>query len=147
MLHKFRDVSLGAGFGFLLLAALVPTLSPLLADVEGYFFPVVKDVKVTSVRDVPGGVSIKVTFNKVRDCPDFIGVSWYSIGSDGALRRAILRFPNAEDDSDQGRTTGVHVDDGWFLGMTREQLQNSQAIARHRCHVLWPTTTHFYPPR
>lgn len=129
----------------LFLMAVIPPLSPILADFEGRLMPVTKDLAVEDFRHDAAGVYFKATFDKVREC-EYLGLVWYRVLSDGRKERVVIRFPRAaNDDSDRTRAEGVQRTGEWFLAMTPQEFETSYAEVRHRCHPLWSTVTVFYP--
>lgn len=126
--------------GLLFLWILVIT-HPLYPRLEGYLFPVVEGVQLTSVELSPKNFQktrVEGTFQRNRDCA-YIRLDWY-IGTieDGALV-PIEFLAGAKD-----RDTGLEEFGPWDIAMTPTQFKKSEAIAVHRCHPFWLTETIFW---
>ena len=144
-MFRLLENTLGMGFIGLLALALTPAFAPMLSKWEGEILPVIRDVSLYDIRPDMDGTYFKTSFDKVRDC-EFIGLVWYRNDGSGVSERVPIRFPVEEgDQSDRSRAEGKQRTGEWFLRMRSDELKDSFAEVRHRCHILWTTKTQFYP--
>lgn len=145
MAHK-ADKHLGTLLSLPVLFMLVamgfaPLFFPTLAQYEGSFFPVVKNVQVVERENTPTGLIVDVHFDKVRSC-EFLGVSWYDSFGD---RAPIIFDLNDEGNLPLSRPVMDDQNAGPWKLIGVDRLDGSVAITSHRCHPLWITFTRFYP--
>lgn len=124
----------------LLMIISIPVVFPLMAKVEGYFYPVVSYLEIVEEAPESGrdAVVFTVRFNKVRKC-DFLGINWY-LGNE----RLRLEFSPQADLTPPTRLPGEQGAGPWRLIGTK-RLQGTRAVVLHRCHPLWTTYTNLYP--
>lgn len=99
-------------------------------------FPVVKDFKITSQKEMPtGGLVIEGTMEKIRDCK-FTEVTAYT--SEG--RQVHVNF--LDKPSQNPTTTRAVRIQAWGPWEVYSGKSQSVALyARHNCHVFWSQTT------
>lgn len=111
--------------------------------IEGRFFPVVKDVRVTRIDAAENGRSrIWGQFNLTRAGCDFHDVEWELVGA----KRSVLASVEFEEGAKE-RGDGLQEFGSWLVQLTPDQLkERSRAIVYHECPWRWwRTETHFYP--
>lgn len=131
-----------SGTSMLLWASLlaIPLLWPYARTIEGRMLPVVEDFTVLSSETVPEGVELRVRFNKVRDC-EFRGLVWMLGEAALPVRFEIAARGNWP----LSRVIGWQTAGPWTIGNVTA-LEGTVGVVIHRCHPLWLTQTHLYPP-
>lgn len=109
-------------------------------QVEGFLFPVATNTTITKVEQ-DGKTSSRVwgTFRKRRDC-SFSGIEW-RFNTGGRFTVAPVIF----EEGTRSRPRGWEDFGAWLVGLTPEQIEQSQVVVFHECHSLWRTQTRFYP--
>lgn len=119
---------------------IVLQLGPL---VETSLFPVVSKAQLTSIvptADGKGSV-IQVQFTRLRNC-EYLGLAWYQLTMEGGA----VRVPISIGQPLQPAIKQVVTSGPWVIPIPPSQLHDhSYAVVFHRCHVLWLSTTNFYP--
>lgn len=116
----------------------LPLLFNLSHWAETTFRPVIVDPHVTYEPLPDGGVSVKLSYTKVRDC-EFLGISWYR----GPVR---LIVDDSVDKNFMPRSSlpGPVVRGPWVV-QGIEMLEGTRAAIWHKCHPLWPLYNRLYP--
>lgn len=121
--------------------AIVVSMNAWGGQIEGRFFPVVKNATISRVVD--DGVISRFygDFEKARDCTfDRLELYWH----DGNGNE--VRVPVAFKDGPIIRRKGLQPFGPWEVALPRSELiGNSEIKVFHVCHSLWKTETHFYP--
>lgn len=119
--------------------ALTPAVFSVGPLVETRLFPVVNQTKIFDEKVNKTGVEFHLEFHKRRQC-EFLGLAWYA----GPTRFPVRFEPDATmPPQSLTRPIGFHRDGPWqVLGLW--SLEQTRAIAMHRCHPLWITITEFY---
>jgi hypothetical protein len=137
---------------------IVALLAPLLAVIivissiaigqayEGRIWPVITDVRITSIEAVEGGSLVTFEFDKVRGC-SYVGMEWYRGEQATGFSRARLDLrPQGLVPTGASRPQGVQSAGPWFIGLPPDEVHNNSfALIHYRCHPLYDTTTLFYP--
>lgn len=114
-------------------------LTPVFSQIEGRFFPVAKDYKLTIHQGNDYRSVISGNFNKVRAC-DLIRIEWW------ATKDGVDTHTHSHRLGTIAYGLGQHSGSKWTVELSPRQLRNNAyAIAYHRCHPFWPTVTKFYP--
>ena len=131
-------ITLSALSGFMLYALFV-TYAPI---IEGKFFPVVKNTKITIVVQE----SLRTTIitgesYRIRDC-DFRGLEIYKEGVSGGASLVPLEILEPT----KTRGLGLFTFGPWRVGLTADEIASlGYSIAYHRCHPFYLTQSRFYP--
>jgi hypothetical protein len=104
--------------------------------VETSFFPVVKDVEITSAipSSYKSGISVYLKFTKVRSC-EFLKVLWYDKGGNVvpvSFSTNVGTRPPSENEVGP-----------WHVSIP--ELEGSTLYVQHQCHPLWTQFTKMYP--
>lgn len=117
---------------------------PVLGEIEGRVFPVVRDFRVTHIDAEPVSVRMAGTINKVRGC-EYISLTAY-IGRQYSLmtlrERLDIVFHDQPADLSDTRLPGLQAWGIWEV--IRPAFVNGPDVwieVRHRCHALWETVT------
>lgn len=113
---------------------------------EGSYFPVVDNVRLTSVTDTnAGNTIISGSFTKLRNCR-FLGIRWFYGKED-----ASVLVPSEFHSPPKIRTTGEQEFSNLEVELdSHEVLTNSYAYVYHECRPYWllgeslPTRTLFF---
>lgn len=119
--------------------AMTPTILTVGPIAERLLLPVTDGAEIFGERRYEEGVSFHVRFRKLRDCR-FLGLSWYvgqtqlpfDFGPPRPMMAPTATFPTGPQEAGPWRIWGVAT------------VEGLTAIAVHRCHRLWTTTTRFY---
>lgn len=121
----------------LLIAILLPLYGPLMPPLEGALLPVTTKVHFINVRPTDGGLIVRMSYVKMRDC-QILGVSMDKndvpiefepvVGSVDALAT---------------RGTGPQISREWFVGS--DDLDGVRLRWIHRCNPFWQVVTVAYP--
>ncbi|QYX56699.1 hypothetical protein K1T73_16960 [Roseovarius sp. SCSIO 43702] len=117
--------------------ALTPAIFAVGPWIESRAFPVTRDTVIRQPHTTGAGVSLFVSFRKVRQC-EFLSLAWYR----GPVRHIVDFEPTAEQ-APRTRPSGEQLAGPWLI-RDLASLSGSRAIAYHRCHPLWITVTEFY---
>lgn len=119
----------------LLFFVLLPIYGPLMPVIEGQFLPVTSKVVFKNVTPVEGGLSVRMQFEKLRDC-EFLGVT--------ADRDGIsVDFEPINGGLPITLPAGDRLSRPWLLGST--DLEGIRLRFTHRCGPWWITVTVGYP--
>lgn len=116
--------------------------------VEASTWPVISKLELTAIEaDEEGNVIVRARFNKYRQC-EYVGLSWQrrlASGETESMAYKLRLDPN--DTGSPNRPLGVQRAGPWLIyNVTPQEVVNSTfAEVTHRCHVLWNTTTRWYP--
>lgn len=121
----------------LLITAMIPIYGPLIPPIEGALWPVTTKVAFIDARPVDGGMAVRMSYTKLRDC-EIIGVSMD--------RKTIpVEFDPIDGSTAKltTRGTGPQISREWFVGS--DSLDDLRLRFIHRCNPLWLTVTVAYP--
>ena len=132
-------------FGFWTLIGMVlwPVMVTIGPTMEGRFFPVIENSQITRVVEQQDGKASNVwgRSDKVRECT-FLSLEWYY--TTGPNSNVLVPVDILEPSKVRGG--GWFSFGPWKVHLRRDQIRKeSFAIAKHRCHLLWVTETHFWP--
>lgn len=112
--------------------------------VEGRFFPVVTDYKISDLREEANhGISFIPTFRKVRDC-GYYGVSWFAPDANGNLVRIQVAPMDRDPTAPQTGPMGKRAGDRMAL-YPPEGATDVLAVMSHDCGMIWQTRTQVGP--
>ena len=107
--------------------------------IEGRYFPVLEDYRLTAVREVSGGgYSFRPIFEKTRDC-DYYGAAWFAQDRTGNLTRIQLAR-NADPGPPETGPTGNRVGNRVTL-FPPPGTTAVFGINHHQCNLPWQTRT------
>jgi hypothetical protein len=113
----------------------VVMLTPVMPTADGMFFPVTSKVEFLDIKPVEGGLSVRMKFNKLRDC-EFLGVT---IDREGVG----IDFEPLIGGEPMTLPTGQRISRPWFIGTTN--IDGIRLRWVHRCVIWWNTVTQGYP--
>jgi hypothetical protein len=118
--------------------------APVLGEIEGQIFPVVRDFTINQLHANERSVGIAGHMRKVRGC-QYLGLTAY-VGNDynrlAPRERLGLTFRDQPEDVLASRLPGRQAWGPWEIARPdRVDGPDVWVIARHRCHALWETTT------
>lgn len=121
----------------LLFLAMIPIWGPLTPPLEGQLLPVTTKVKFINTRPVEGGVILRMSYEKMRDC-QILGVSMDKNG-------VPIEFEPVAGSLDvlTTRGTGPQISREWFAGT--DKLDDVRLRWVHRCNPLFTTVTLAFP--
>jgi hypothetical protein len=118
---------------FVILAVVM--LMPIMPTADGLLFPVTSKVEFVDIRPVEGGMSVRMKFNKLRDC-EYLGVT---IDRDGVG----IDFEPISGGEPMTLPTGQRLSRPWFVGTGN--LDGIRLRWVHRCVIWFNTVTQGYP--
>lgn len=137
--------ALAVMWGGLVAAVLYLSIVLLGPGLEGRFFPVMTDYRVTefSVHPEDGSITFRPRFTKVRDCVNY-GSSWFAVDAEGNYTRVQLNSAAA---------TPVPIATGPLgrrVGNPQQLAPPKGAVAflgtlEHDCGLVWHTRTQVGP--
>lgn len=121
----------------LLFFAMLPIWGPLMPPLEGALFPVTTKVKFVNVKAVEGGLVLRMSYVKLRDC-QILGVSMDKNG-------VPIEFEPVAGSVDvlTTRGTGSQISREWFVGT--DDVSDVRLRWAHRCNPFWIVVTIAYP--
>lgn len=119
-------------------AVSLPVFLPKFSQIEGRILPVTTQLQIVSQAVIEDGVTIYVSFEKLRQC-DFLGLVWY----EGSRRLTVDFAPDAAQ-THPTRPVGLQVAGPWLIKGVSD-LEGTEAFTFHRCNDWWTTVTSVYP--
>ena len=122
----------------LLILGMTPLVAPMMPQIDGHLFPVTSKVQFVNVKEVEGGLTVQMQYEKLRDC-EYLGTTLTS--SDGLP----IPFAPAAVNASQPDTkaTGQQLSRRWLVGAS--SLEGVRLRWVHRCQPFWITITDAYP--
>jgi len=121
----------------MLLLAMIPIWGPLLPPLEGQLLPVTSKVKFIEQMPVEGGLNVRMSYQKLRDC-QILGVSMDKNGVPIEFEPVVGSI-----DTLVTRGTGPQISRLWFVG--NDNVDDVRLRWIHRCGPWWTTVTVAYP--
>ena len=121
----------------LLVLSMLPAWGPLLPPLEGAILPVTTKVKFINVKPVDGGLAVRMSYQKLRDC-QILGVSMDK-------NNVPIEFEPLVGSVDTLVTkgTGPQISREWFVGV--DSVVGIRLRWIHRCGPWWTTVTVAFP--
>jgi len=144
-MKKLIDIMFGWWSTLLLLLILLAVLTSkdVAGRIEGVFFPVTTVAQLSLIENQDSTSSfIWGSTEKLRSC-EFQKIEWRL----GDLENSII-VGVSFDETSKVRPEGSFSFGPWRVQLTEHQIKTrSFAKVYHKCHILWPTQTHFYPDK
>lgn len=128
----FRLLNNWASVVVLVLLLGLPIYGPFMVYAEGDTFPVTSNIVLTDIESADGGLSLRFTYEKYREC-ELVGTAWL-VGKTEVEFHPISGIVTT-------RIVGQQQSRKWFLGASTGDFPKSTAWFLHRCHPFWITAT------
>ena len=119
----------------LLIVALFPFYGSQFPRFDGWLFPVTGKMTFSDVRPADGGVTVRLSYTKLRDC-EYLGASMDHEG-------VSVDFYPVDGGVPTTLATGQHVSRPWFIGSPTVDGLHLRFV--HRCNPLYTTVSDVYP--
>lgn len=120
--------------------ASIPVFYPQVAELEGEYLAVVKNVKISEIEVTEDGVLVgQVEYKKLRHCK-FLRLVWF----DKYRRRHAIISDPPFDLVSKTYPPGEYKSGPWLI-VDLKDIEGSYAHTQHQCHPFWTTVTAFYP--